>query len=56
MGRSRYGFGDPEAPHFMTCTILDWTPVFTRPDTLQQKLDYIHMNPVVRGYVDEPIC
>ncbi len=26
MGCSRYGFGDPGAPHFMTCTILEWTP------------------------------
>lgn len=41
MGRSRYGFGDPGAPHFMTCTILDWTPVFTRPDTAEIVLDSI---------------
>ena len=41
MGRGRYGFGDPEAPHFLTCTILDWTPVFTRPDTVEIVLDSI---------------
>ena len=39
MGRSRYSFGDPGAPHFMTSTILDWTPVFTRPDTVDIVLD-----------------
>jgi len=41
MGRSRYGFGDPKAPHFLTCSILDWTPVFTRPDTVEITLDSI---------------
>jgi len=23
---------------------------------LRQKLEYIHMNPVKRGYVDQPVC
>lgn len=41
MGRSRYGFGDPEAPHFMTCTTLSWTPIFTRPETVEIILDSI---------------
>ena len=41
MGPSRYGFSDPEAPHFMTCSILDWTPFFTRPDTVEIVLDRI---------------
>ncbi|MCP4702531.1 MAG: hypothetical protein GY862_37585 [Gammaproteobacteria bacterium] len=79
MGRSRYKFEHPQSPHFMTCTILHWIPVFTRPDTvdillhsfrylqteddpecieseimLRQKVDYIHRNPVERGYVDLP--
>ena len=34
MGRSRYEFGDTSAPHFLTCTVLDWTPLFTRPDSV----------------------
>ena len=32
MGRNRYKFGQISAPHFMTCTVLHWIPVFTRPD------------------------
>ena len=39
MGRSRYGFGEPTSPHFMTCTVLDWTPLFTRPATVDIVLD-----------------
>ena len=34
MGRSRYKFGQISAPHFMTCTVLHWIPVFTRPETV----------------------
>ncbi len=39
MGRSRYKFEHPQSPHFMTCTILHWIPVFTRPDTVDILLD-----------------
>jgi REP element-mobilizing transposase RayT len=35
MGRSRYKFTNPELPHFMTCTVLHWIPVFTRPPTVE---------------------
>jgi hypothetical protein len=35
MGRTRYRFGDQFFPHFLTCTVVDWLPVFTRPDTVQ---------------------
>lgn len=28
--RSRYKIAEPESPHFITCTIVDWLPVFTR--------------------------
>ena len=71
MGRSRYTITEPDKPHFMTCTVVEWLPVFTRPDTVQivldcwryqreheammrEKLDYIHANPVKRGYVRLP--
>ena len=30
MGRSRYKVHEPTAPHFITCTILNWIPIFTR--------------------------
>lgn len=35
MGRSRYTITEPDKPHFMTCTVLEWLPVFTRPETVQ---------------------
>ena len=33
MGRSRYKICDEKAPHFLTCTVLNWMPLFTRPQT-----------------------
>ena len=35
MGRSRYRFTDVTQPHLMTCTVLHWIPVFTRPETVE---------------------
>jgi len=39
MGRSRYRFAAPNQPHFMTCTVLHWIPVFTRQETVAILLD-----------------
>jgi len=39
MGRSRYTIIDPQLPHFITCTVLHWIPVFTRPETVEIILD-----------------
>jgi len=39
MGRSRYVITEPDKPHFMTCTVMEWLPVFTRPETVQILLD-----------------
>jgi len=39
MGRSRYKITDVTQPHFITCTVLHWIPVFTRPETVQIVLD-----------------
>jgi putative transposase len=39
MGRSRYKFGEGGTPHFLTCTVVGWLPVFTRPETVQILLD-----------------
>jgi putative transposase len=33
MGRSRYKIFEPTHPHFVTCTILHWIPIFTRTET-----------------------
>ena len=39
MGRSRYVITEPAQPHFLTCTVLEWLPVFTRPATVRIVLD-----------------
>ena len=39
MGRRRYRFGEAGFPNFLTCTIVGWLPVFTRPETVQIVLD-----------------
>ncbi|MCD6586181.1 MAG: transposase [Desulfobacteraceae bacterium] len=39
MGRSRYRFTEINKPHLMTCTVLHWIPVFTRPETVGVLLD-----------------
>ncbi len=39
MGRSRYKIVDPQLPHFITCTVLHWIPVFTRPETVEVILE-----------------
>lgn len=35
MGRTRYKIYEPTHPHFITCTILHWIPIFTRKETTQ---------------------
>lgn len=32
MGRSRYKVYNEKYPHFLTCTILHWIPIFTREE------------------------
>jgi len=39
MSQSRYRFGDQSLPHFLTCTVVDWLPVFTRPAAVDVILD-----------------
>jgi hypothetical protein len=39
MGRSRYRICDAQAPHFVTCTVLNWIPLFTRPQAAAIILD-----------------
>lgn len=39
MGRSRYKIVTSDAPHLLTCTVINWLPLFTRPDTVQIVLD-----------------
>ena len=39
MSRSRYRFAEPDRPDFLTCTVVEWLPVFTRPETIQIVFD-----------------
>ena len=54
MGRSRDQFGEAGFPHFLTCTVVGWLPVFTRPETARIEFKYIHNNAVGWGYVSDP--
>jgi len=56
MGRNRYKIYDQAAPHFITCTINQWIPLFTRPTTAQIILDAFtyrqqHQNLKLYAYV-----
>jgi REP element-mobilizing transposase RayT len=56
MGRSRYYITEVDKPHFMTCTIMEWLPIFTRPETMQILLDCwqyqrLHSELRLYGYV-----
>jgi len=39
MGRTRYKIYNSAYPHFVTCTIVDWLPIFTRPEAVQIVID-----------------
>jgi hypothetical protein len=35
MGRTRHKIHEPKHPHFITCTILHWIPIFIRKDSVE---------------------
>ncbi|WP_245232515.1 hypothetical protein [Thiorhodococcus minor] len=39
MARDRCRILDPTAPHFLTCTVVQWLPVFAQPAHAQIFLD-----------------
>jgi REP element-mobilizing transposase RayT len=39
MSRTRYKIHDNAYPHFLTCTVVEWLPVFTRQESAQIILD-----------------
>ncbi|MDP3840692.1 MAG: transposase [Methylococcales bacterium] len=56
MGRSRYSIRETQAPHFLTCTVINWIPLFTRPQTVDIILNALqyrqqHNGWKVYGYV-----
>ena len=56
MGHIRYRCGEAPSPHFLTCAVVGWLPVFTRPETVQIGIDswqFLHDQDrlVLFGYV-----
>ena len=39
MGRSRYKIYEPTHPHFITCTVLHWIPIFTNKESVGIVID-----------------
>ena len=39
MARSRYVITEPDKPHFLTCTVMEWLPVFSRLEAVSILLD-----------------
>jgi len=39
MGRSRNKVYEPTHPHFITCTVLHWLPIFTNQESVQILID-----------------
>ena len=53
MGRSRYKIYEPTHPHFVTCTILNWLPIFTRQESVDiiiQSLKYLQKEENLKLY------
>ena len=56
MGRSRYLITEPDRAHFLTCTIVEWLPVFSVPEAARiilESWDYLrqHAGFQLFGYV-----
>ena len=50
MGRNRYSIYDEQAPHFLTCTVINWMPLFTRPQTVEIVLDALRYRQEHNGW------
>ncbi len=56
MPRSRYTVVEADAPHFLTCTVVGWLPLFSRREAAEQALDSLRFlqengRVVLYGYV-----
>ena len=56
MSRSRYVITEADKPHFLTCTVMEWLPVFTRPacvDIVLNSWQYLQQHEAFKlyGYV-----
>ena len=57
MSRTRYRIWDVTHPHFLTCAVVDWLPVFSRPEAAGIVLDSWRFfltagRMTIYGYVD----
>jgi putative transposase len=50
MGRSRYRIVENEFPYFMTCTVVGWLPIFTRPEAVEIVYDSWRFLQKERGF------
>ncbi len=53
MGRSRYKIYEPTHPHFLTCTVLNWLPIFTRQESVMiliESLKYLQREENLKLY------
>ncbi len=53
MARTRYRFASQDHPHYLTCTVVEWLPIFTRPETAQVVFDswsYLQEHAALRIY------
>ena len=51
MTRTRYRIFEAEYPYFLTCTIVGWLPVFTRPEAVQIIFDSLQFLQKERQFV-----
>jgi hypothetical protein len=49
MGRRRYTLTEIDKPHFLTCPIVEWLPLFTRPALVDIVLDAWRFQQVNQG-------
>ena len=49
MARSRYTIIESDKPHFLTCTIVEWLPLFTRPALVEIVLNTWRFQQVNQG-------
>ncbi|MDP1798852.1 MAG: transposase [Planctomycetaceae bacterium] len=49
MARSRYRIYENGYPHFVTCTVIGWRPVFMRPEAVEIVLDSLRFLQKERG-------
>ncbi len=47
--RSRYRIYEDRDPHFVTCTVVGWQPIFMRPETVEILLDSLRFLQRERG-------